>query len=133
MPTYEYRCERCGHNVEVVQSFTDAPLTTCEACAGPLRKVYAPVGIVFKGSGFYKTDSRSSKTSKTPAASSSDGTSGAEKTKKRDGDKRDGDKKDGDKLDAKKDGAVASASPKAEGGSGPSSTPAATGASANKE
>ena len=59
MPTYEYRCERCGHTVEVVQSFTDAPLTTCESCGGALRKVYAPVGIVFKGSGFYKTDSRS--------------------------------------------------------------------------
>ncbi len=123
MPTYEYRCERCGHNVEVVQSFTDAPLTTCEACAGPLRKVYAPVGIVFKGSGFYKNDSRSSKTSKTSAASSSDGAGGAEKTEK----------KDGDKKDAKKDGAATTASPKAEGGSGSSSTPATTGASANKD
>jgi putative FmdB family regulatory protein len=128
MPTYEYRCERCGHNVEVVQSFTDAPLTTCEACTGPLRKVYAPVGIVFKGSGFYKTDSRSSKTSKTSVASSSDGAGGAEKTEK-----RDSDKKDGDKKDAKMDGAVATASPKAEGGSGSSSTPATTGASANKD
>ena len=60
MPTYEYRCEGCGRTVEVVQSFADAPLTTCEACKGALRKVFAPVGIVFKGSGFYKTDSRSS-------------------------------------------------------------------------
>jgi len=60
MPTYEYRCESCGTTVEVVQSFNDAPLTTCASCGGALRKVYAPVGIVFKGSGFYKTDSRTS-------------------------------------------------------------------------
>ena len=60
MPTYEYRCGSCGQHVEVVQSFTDDPLTECGACGGPLRKVFAPVGIVFKGSGFYKTDSRSS-------------------------------------------------------------------------
>ncbi len=128
MPTYEYRCERCGRNVEVVQSFTDSPLTTCEACAGPLRKVYAPVGIVFKGSGFYKTDSRSSKGSKTSVASSSDGAGGAEKAER-----KDGDKKDGDKKDAKKDGAASTASPKAEGGSGTSSTPATTGPSAKKD
>jgi putative FmdB family regulatory protein len=58
MPTYEYRCGECGQHVEVVQSFADAPLTECGSCGGPLRKVFAPVGIVFKGSGFYKTDSR---------------------------------------------------------------------------
>ena len=60
MPTYEYRCGSCGQHVEVVQSFSDDPLTECGACGGPLRKVFAPVGIVFKGSGFYKTDSRGS-------------------------------------------------------------------------
>jgi putative FmdB family regulatory protein len=59
MPTYEYRCTKCGDHLEVVQSFKDAPLTECPACAGELRKVYSPVGIVLKGSGFYKTDSRS--------------------------------------------------------------------------
>jgi putative FmdB family regulatory protein len=59
MPTYEYRCTKCGEHLEVVQSFKDAPLTECPACAGALRKVYSPVGIVLKGSGFYKTDSRS--------------------------------------------------------------------------
>jgi putative FmdB family regulatory protein len=58
MPTYEYRCGQCGQHVEVVQSFADPPLTECGSCGGPLRKVFAPVGIVFKGSGFYKTDSR---------------------------------------------------------------------------
>src|SRR6202035_1061771 len=73
MPTYEYRCEHCGSNVEVVQSFTDAPLTACASCGGPLRKVYAPVGIVFKGSGFYKTDSRASSKSRSTAAGSPDG------------------------------------------------------------
>ena len=59
MPTYEYRCKECGADLEVVQSFTDDPLTTCERCGGPLRKVFGSVGISFKGSGFYKTDSRS--------------------------------------------------------------------------
>jgi putative FmdB family regulatory protein len=58
MPTYEYRCKDCGEHVEVVQSFKDDPLTECPACGGPLRKVFAPVGIVLKGSGFYKTDNR---------------------------------------------------------------------------
>jgi putative FmdB family regulatory protein len=59
MPTYEYRCTKCGEHLEVVQSFKDAPLIECPQCAGELRKVFSPVGIVFKGSGFYKTDSRS--------------------------------------------------------------------------
>jgi putative FmdB family regulatory protein len=58
MPTYEYACKQCGEHVEVVQSFKDEPLTECPACGGPLRKVFAPVGIVLKGSGFYRTDSR---------------------------------------------------------------------------
>src|SRR3954464_15697931 len=66
MPTYEYACKECGEHVEVVQSFKDDPLTECPACGGPLRKVFAPVGIVLKGSGFYKTDSRSSGGSKGP-------------------------------------------------------------------
>jgi putative FmdB family regulatory protein len=58
MPTYEYACTECGDRTEVVQSIADAPLTTCIVCGGQLRKVYSPVGIVFKGSGFYRTDSR---------------------------------------------------------------------------
>ena len=61
MPTYEYRCTKCGEHLEVVQSFKDAPLTECPQCGGELRKVYSPVGIVLKGSGFYKTDNRSGK------------------------------------------------------------------------
>ena len=58
MPTYQYTCTECGEPVEAVQKFTDAPLTVCAACGGRLRKVFSPVGIVFKGSGFYRTDSR---------------------------------------------------------------------------
>lgn len=58
MPTYQYVCTACGEQSEIVQKFTDAPLTDCLACGGRLRKVFSAVGIVFKGSGFYRTDSR---------------------------------------------------------------------------
>jgi len=58
VPTYQYACKACGHRLEAVQSFTDEPLTECPACAGQLRKVFSSVGIVFKGSGFYRNDSR---------------------------------------------------------------------------
>lgn len=60
MPTYQYACTTCGHQLEAVQSFSDEPLTECPACEGRLRKVFNSVGIVFKGSGFYRTDSRAS-------------------------------------------------------------------------
>ena len=59
MPTYQYACTACGHRFEAVQSFSDSSLTDCPECAGRLRKVFSSVGIVFKGSGFYRTDSRS--------------------------------------------------------------------------
>jgi putative FmdB family regulatory protein len=71
VPTYQYVCTTCGHHLEAVQAFTDAALTECPACAGRLRKLFSSVGIVFKGSGFYRNDSRAA----TPAASDSDGTS----------------------------------------------------------
>src|SRR5918996_2258883 len=61
MPTYEYACMSCGRHVEAVQSFSDEPLRTCEFCGGPLKRVFHPVGIVLKGSGFYSTDNRSSR------------------------------------------------------------------------
>src|SRR5438094_8430889 len=61
MPTYEYACLSCGQHVEVYQRFSDEPLTVCGVCDGPLRKVFHPAGILFKGSGFYATDSRSSR------------------------------------------------------------------------
>ena len=60
MPTYEYACRACGEHLEVVQSFKDAALTECPHCHGELRKVFGSIGIAFKGSGFYKNDSRSS-------------------------------------------------------------------------
>jgi len=65
MPTYEYACRSCGHELEAVQSFSDGPLTECPACGGPLRKVFSAVGIAFKGAGFYKTDSRPSSSKNT--------------------------------------------------------------------
>ena len=72
MPTYDYRCKACGQELEVFQSFTDEPLTTCEACGGELRKLFGAPGIAFKGSGFYKTDSRSSSRRTTSSSGSSD-------------------------------------------------------------
>ena len=63
MPTYQYACTACGEQLDKVQSFTDAALTECPSCRGALRKVFSAVGVVFKGSGFYKTDSRSEKKS----------------------------------------------------------------------
>jgi putative FmdB family regulatory protein len=77
MPTYEYACTECGNRLEVVQSISEAPLTTCPVCGGALRKVFSPVGIVFKGSGFYRTDSRGK-----PAGSKRDGDGDKDKAKK---------------------------------------------------
>ena len=74
MPTYEYACKSCGERLEVVQSFTDDPLTRCPACKKKqLRKVFGSIGITFKGSGFYKTDSRSGSTSSPSTSTSTDG------------------------------------------------------------
>lgn len=75
MPTYEYACKSCGEQLEVVQSFRDDPLTTCPECEGPLRKVFGNIGIAFKGSGFYKTDSRSSSGAGKPAKAKEPGSS----------------------------------------------------------
>ena len=72
MPTYQYTCTECGEPLEAVQKFTDAPLTACPACGGRLRKVFSAVGIVFKGSGFYRTDSRNGSSAAAPAAKDKD-------------------------------------------------------------
>lgn len=79
MPTYEYLCESCGHRFEIFQHISDAPLTTCPNCSGHIHRVLFPAGIVFKGSGFYKTDSRGASSAATPApvAHESDGASSA--------------------------------------------------------
>jgi putative FmdB family regulatory protein len=66
VPTYQYTCTDCGEPVEAVQKFTDDPLTVCAVCGGRLRKVFSPVGIVFKGSGFYRTDSRNGSVAAAP-------------------------------------------------------------------
>ena len=91
MPTYQYRCTECGRDLEVVQKFSDASLTECPTCSGSLRKVFNAVGVVFKGSGFYRTDSRAANGN---GSSSSDSGS----------DKGSGDKKSdsGDKSTEKK-------------------------------
>jgi putative FmdB family regulatory protein len=68
MPTYGYRCEKNGHEFEVFQSMTDEPLQRCTICRSPVRRIFYPVGIVFKGPGFYKTDSRGSSPASAPAA-----------------------------------------------------------------
>jgi len=73
MPTYEYRCKDCGHEFEVQQAFTDDPLTNCPTCSGTLKKKFGSVGISFKGSGFYKNDSRGSSSSASTAAAGSTG------------------------------------------------------------
>ncbi|MEV6409960.1 FmdB family zinc ribbon protein [Kribbella sp. NPDC051718] len=75
MPTYQYQCTECGNSLEVRQSFTDDALTVCPECQGTLRKVFNAVGVVFKGSGFYRNDSRSSGTSTLPAKSESSSSS----------------------------------------------------------
>ena len=81
MPTYEYLCKSCGKRLEVQQRFTDDPLTECPSCEGPLRKVFGNVGIAFKGSGFYKTDSRgSSKSTASTSSETSGGSSTSEST-----------------------------------------------------
>lgn len=82
MPTYEYECTECGERVEVFQRIAEDPLTECAVCGGPLRKLFHPVGIAFKGSGFYKTDSRKAasdakKKSPKPAEKKDSGSSGS--------------------------------------------------------
>ncbi|WP_141205462.1 FmdB family zinc ribbon protein [Streptomyces griseorubiginosus] len=75
MPTYQYQCTECGKGLEAVQKFTDDALTECPNCHGRLKKVFSAVGIVFKGSGFYRNDSRGSSSSSSPASSSKSSTS----------------------------------------------------------
>jgi putative FmdB family regulatory protein len=75
VPTYQYVCTECGEPLEVVQSFSDDALTECPACSGRLRKVFSAAGIIFKGSGFYRTDSRGSGKSSSTVGASSNGSS----------------------------------------------------------
>jgi putative FmdB family regulatory protein len=75
VPVYQYACTECGEQLEVRQSFTDDALTVCPACAGRLRKVLSAVGVVFKGSGFYRTDSRTATKEQSGSSTTSNGSS----------------------------------------------------------
>jgi putative FmdB family regulatory protein len=103
VPTYQYRCTECGGQLEAVQKFTDDALTVHEDCGGRLRKVFSPVGIVFKGSGFYRTDSRKGSSATEPASSSaasgngSSSDSSSSSSASGGSDKSGGDKSGGDK------------------------------------
>jgi putative FmdB family regulatory protein len=119
MPTYEYACKACGEHLEVVQSFKDNALTECPACGGPLRKVFGNIGVAFKGSGFYKTDSRSEtgkgahkagepKHAEAGAAAKSEGS-------KSEGSKSEGSKSEGSKSEGSKSEGTKSEGSKSEG------------------
>jgi putative FmdB family regulatory protein len=117
LPTYEYACTACGHRLEAVQKFTDDPLTECPECGAALRKVYGAVGIVLKGSGFYKTDSRAAaggngSGKKNADAQSGDGSAGDSSSQK---ESSASDKGGSDKAGSDKGGSD-------KGGSGPSSS-----------
>ncbi len=102
MPTYQYACTECGDRLEVVQRFSDDPLSVCAACGGRLRKVFSPVGIVFKGSGFYRTDSRSADVNgKDRAAVGADSGSGSAEGGSSDGRSSDGRSSDGRSSDGR--------------------------------
>ena len=82
MPTYSYACTECGNRFDAVQAFSDAALTTCTECNGRLRKLFGNVGVVFKGSGFYRTDSRESAKSSTNGSTSSSESTGSSSSEK---------------------------------------------------
>ena len=125
MPTYEYRCSSCTRTFEVVQRFSDPPLETCEECGGGLRRVFHPVGIVLKGSGFYATDNRSGKSlspAKDGSAKETDSKDGGSKeTASKDGGSKDGGSKDGGSKDG---GSSSSGTSETKKGSSPTTKPA---------
>ncbi|MDA8312094.1 MAG: FmdB family transcriptional regulator [Actinomycetota bacterium] len=124
MPTYEYACTSCGHHVEIFQSFSDEPLSTCPSCGGSLRKVFGSIGIVLKGSGFYRTDNRNGSSAKSTSGEKAAGENGK--------DKADAPKKDAASSSSGGDSAAAGSStptsaPISSGASGASSAAAAAG------
>src|SRR6266436_3670335 len=100
VPTYTYTCTACNDVIEKRQSFSDAPLTTCEQCGGTLRKVIHPVGIVFKGSGWYITDSRSSSSSSSSSSGSGSSDSGSKESGSKDSGSKDSGSKDSGSRDS---------------------------------
>jgi putative FmdB family regulatory protein len=123
VPTYQYACTACGHKFEAVQSFSDASLTDCPECAGRVRKVFSSVGIVFKGSGFYRTDSR------TNAQGADGGSSDGGRRDKTDGGKSDKSDSNGSGKPALEPAASTSGS--TSGKSATSSTTGSSGASSS--
>jgi putative FmdB family regulatory protein len=129
VPTYQYACTECGEQLEVVQKFSDNPLTVCPGCEGRLRKVFSPVGIVFKGSGFYRTDSRSGNGS-APKEKAGDSSSSSADAKTDSGSKSDSAKSDSAKSDsAKSDSAKSDSKTTAKDSSSSSSVSKASGSS----
>jgi putative FmdB family regulatory protein len=122
VPTYQYVCTECGGQIETVQKFTDDPLTVHDACGGRLRKVFSPVGIVFKGSGFYRTDSRNG---------SSSGSSSVNGSASKDSSSRDSSSKDSSSGSAP-DGSSSSSSSGAKKASPSSSSSSSSGSSGEK-
>ena len=133
MPTYQYACTECGEQLEKVQKFSDDPLTVCPNCNGRLRKVFSPVGIVFKGSGFYRTDSRSGPVAGGKDGAGQDGAGKDGKEKADSGSKSDSSasksESSGDKSD--KSSAKSGSSGK-DSGSGSSSSGKSTGSTSEK-
>ena len=126
MPTYQYSCTECGERIEAVQKFTDEPLQICSACGGKLRKVFSPVGIVFKGSGFYRNDSRSGGKDK-----ALNGTGSSSDTKK-DGGSADSGSSDSKKTEKADAGSSSSSSSSSSNGSS-SSAPAGSSSSSGSK
>lgn len=115
MPTYQYLCTECGRDLEVVQKFSDPSLTECPECQGALRKVYNAVGVVFKGSGFYRTDSRSS-SSTDKAAPSAKSDSSSSKSDSSKSDSASGSKSDSSKSTGSSGGSSSTSSTKVAAG-----------------
>ena len=126
MPTYQYSCTECGERIEAVQKFTDEPLQVCSACGGKLRKVFSPVGIVFKGSGFYRNDSRSG--SKDKALNGSGSSSDA----KKDGGSADSGSSDSKKAEKADAGSSSSSSSSSSNGSSSSASAGSSSSSGSK-
>lgn len=126
MPTYQYSCTECGERIEAVQKFTDEPLQVCSACGGKLRKVFSAVGIVFKGSGFYRNDSRSG--SKDKALNGSGSSSDA----KKDGGSADSGSSDSKKAEKADAGSSSSSSSSSSNGSSSSASSGSSSSSGSK-
>jgi putative FmdB family regulatory protein len=119
VPTYQYVCTECGGQLEAVQKFTDDALTVHEDCGGRLRKVYSPVGIVFKGSGFYRTDSRGSGSSSSSTSSNGSGSASSSSESSNESSKSGSEKSSGDSSSSSSTPAsVASSSSGSSGSSG---------------